>query len=265
MRTPTRSLPIAFFAGSVPLLVFLVLCLATTFAVVEVLEAHAVTAAEALDQGRFTSVELKRFVRWVEASWGMMFLAMLAAIAAHGVTAWRSYRGLSRRLDSVADFLDARLAGAHAEELLGGRACAIGRLEETVMEEAQAVQERAAQVRELSARQAFEGKVARALDLLDHESEIFDLVGLALQQAAPGNPGELLLTDSSQAHLRRAASTTSAGSAGCPVRSPDGCAAVRRGATLTFSDSTELDACPRLRQHAQGACSATCAPVSVMG
>jgi diguanylate cyclase (GGDEF)-like protein len=52
---------------------------------------------------------------------------------------------------------------------------------------------------------------------------------------------------------------------GCPVVSPDACPATRRAATLTFEDSDAVDACPRLRDHAVGRCSAVCVPVAVTG
>jgi diguanylate cyclase (GGDEF)-like protein len=50
----------------------------------------------------------------------------------------------------------------------------------------------------------------------------------------------------------------------CPVESPRDCVAVRRGQTLTFADSEELDACPYLRGRGT-ACSAVCVPVNVLG
>ena len=47
--------------------------------------------------------------------------------------------------------------------------------------------------------------------------------------------------------------------------SPDHCPAARRAQVQRFSDSDELDACPKLRGRPEGAMSAMCVPVSIMG
>jgi diguanylate cyclase (GGDEF)-like protein len=51
----------------------------------------------------------------------------------------------------------------------------------------------------------------------------------------------------------------------CTVDSPDQCPAARRAQIQVFSDSDDLDACPKLRNRPQGRLSALCVPVSVMG
>jgi diguanylate cyclase (GGDEF)-like protein len=76
---------------------------------------------------------------------------------------------------------------------------------------------------------------------------------------------ELLMADSSEAHLERAAQHPTAGAAGCGVDSPYSCIAVRRGHAVHFPDSEALDACPKLRGRRQESVSATCVPVSFMG
>ena len=49
------------------------------------------------------------------------------------------------------------------------------------------------------------------------------------------------------------------------VDSPDHCPAARRAQVQRFADSEELDACPKLRGRPEGAVSALCVPVSIMG
>jgi diguanylate cyclase (GGDEF)-like protein len=49
------------------------------------------------------------------------------------------------------------------------------------------------------------------------------------------------------------------------VDSPDRCPAARRAQVQVFSDSEDLDACPKLRARPQGRLSAMCVPVSIMG
>ena len=76
---------------------------------------------------------------------------------------------------------------------------------------------------------------------------------------------ELLLSDSSRAHLERAATSPTAGAPSCPVESPFSCVAVRRGNPVVFETSESLNACPKLRDRPGGACSAVCVPVRFMG
>jgi diguanylate cyclase (GGDEF)-like protein len=76
---------------------------------------------------------------------------------------------------------------------------------------------------------------------------------------------ELLLADSSQANLERATEHPVTGAPGCTVDSPFGCVAVRRGSTVVFRDSTDLDTCPKLVGRSQAQTCAVCVPVSFMG
>jgi hypothetical protein len=48
-------------------------------------------------------------------------------------------------------------------------------------------------------------------------------------------------------------------------RHSQACPAIRRGQTLRFASSEELDACPFLQDRPYGPCSATCVPVNVAG
>jgi diguanylate cyclase (GGDEF)-like protein len=75
----------------------------------------------------------------------------------------------------------------------------------------------------------------------------------------------LLVADSARAHLEVRAAHPTVGSPGCPVESPFGCVAVRRGTTTTFADSRSLNACPKLRDRDEGPLSALCIPVAFMG
>jgi diguanylate cyclase (GGDEF)-like protein len=61
------------------------------------------------------------------------------------------------------------------------------------------------------------------------------------------------------------AMSPAAGAPECSVQSPFSCAAVRRGSAIVFDSSEALNACPKLRGRASGACSAACVPVSFMG
>jgi len=115
-------------------------------------------------------------------------------------------------------------------------------------------------------RQELDGQVHRALEMADDEPSAIEVVGRTLEEILPGRAAELLLADSSKAHLVQAvvAGPEPAGPE-CGVESPFACTAVRNGHTMTFETSTALDACPKLRDRKVGACSAVCVPITFMG
>jgi len=138
----------------------------------------------------------------------------------------------------------------------------IGRpLQRSIANSTERSQRREGKLRAEATRQEFEGRLARALDMAQDEASSLDVVDRALSLAATGQ-AELLLADSSRAHLVRAAGKGA--DRACTVESPRDCVAVRRGQTLVFSDSEELDACPYLRDRGT-ACSSVCVPVNVLG
>lgn len=116
-----------------------------------------------------------------------------------------------------------------------------------------------------SERDAFGRTVVEALDMADTEAEAYSVVSRVMAKVAPEMPMELLIADSSRAHLERATEHPVAGSPGCSVESPFSCVAVRRGTVATFPDGEAVNACPRLRGRPGGEVSAVCVPLSFMG
>lgn len=113
-------------------------------------------------------------------------------------------------------------------------------------------------------RREFGTRVVRAFEMSDDESAAHLVAGRACAELLPVERVDVLLADSSHAHLSLVASNEPDGSTGgCDVHTPYGCPAVRRGHTLRFDDSQRLDACPRLASR--GPCGAVCVPVSIMG
>jgi diguanylate cyclase (GGDEF)-like protein len=111
-----------------------------------------------------------------------------------------------------------------------------------------------------------ESRLANALDMAAGEAEVVDVTERAFRVLLPNAPAELLLGDNSHAHLVRVASSSPTEvPPGCGIDSPDHCPASRRAQVQRFDDSEELDACPWLRGRAEGALSAVCVPVSIMG
>jgi diguanylate cyclase (GGDEF)-like protein len=114
-------------------------------------------------------------------------------------------------------------------------------------------------------RDAFGNQLSEGLEMADTEEEAYEILGRAMVAIAPDMPTELLLADSSRAHLERATSHPQAGPAGCTVDSPFSCMAVRRGSPVLFADGEALNACTRLRGRPCGPVSAVCVPVTFMG
>jgi diguanylate cyclase (GGDEF)-like protein len=144
-----------------------------------------------------------------------------------------------------------------------------------LIEQRRAIDRHEAELRTRSDRHRLVGRLQSAFDMAESDRDAFKVVGDALAVVAPQSPAELLLADSSRAHLRRVASSSSSGAAGCGVETPWGCPAVRRSRTLAFESSAELDSCPRLAEHSLAEhsladhdgepISAMCVPVTVLG
>lgn len=112
---------------------------------------------------------------------------------------------------------------------------------------------------------AFSRQVTEVLDMADTEADTYAVVARGMQSVAGEMPMELLVADSSRAHLERATVHPDAGAPCCPVESPYGCMAVRRGNPVVFETSDALNACARLRERPGGPLSAVCVPLNFMG
>lgn len=112
----------------------------------------------------------------------------------------------------------------------------------------------------------FEAALHRAVEMAGTEEAVYRVTEKALSQAGRSLAAELLLADSSDAHLKRAVAVGGESSrARCGVVAPRDCPAIRRAQTLTFASSEGLDACPHLDNREAGPCAAVCVPVSVGG
>jgi diguanylate cyclase (GGDEF)-like protein len=119
---------------------------------------------------------------------------------------------------------------------------------------------------EESERRLFESQVIRALDMAQDRDGALDVAVGALELVVAGAHSEILLADSSRAHLAsRSRSDGLATVDSCAVATPRGCPAVRTGHALRFDNSDALDACPFLKSRKDRCGSALCVPVSVMG
>lgn len=120
-------------------------------------------------------------------------------------------------------------------------------------------------MREDAGRATFGKQLGEALDMADRETQVNQVVARAMDGIGDAQPMELLISDSSQANLERAAEHPRAGAPGCRVSSPYDCVAVRRGNMVSFEHSEALNACAHLRGRECGPVSAVCMPVTFMG
>jgi len=111
----------------------------------------------------------------------------------------------------------------------------------------------------------FGRELVEALEMADSEPRAHAVVARAMREISDRHAMELLLADSSNAQLERAAEHPELGAPGCMVDAAFSCSAVRRGHALQFSNSDALNACPALRGRPEGERSATCVPVTFMG
>jgi len=109
----------------------------------------------------------------------------------------------------------------------------------------------------------FDAALQRALEMAPSEDAAVDVVRKALEIVAADTPAEILLADSSHAHLRQVLSTHPAADASCLVGLPRECPAASDGHTRIF-DSTHLDACRFLSGRVDPVW-AVCVPVSIAG
>lgn len=112
----------------------------------------------------------------------------------------------------------------------------------------------------------FEAELGQALEMAQTESATLNMLRLVLEKEIDSRPVELLLADSSQAHLSQVITTDAVSHGpGCPVQIPGDCPAIRRGTTLRFPDSDAYSACPNLRDRGGEPCSAVCVPMTIAG
>jgi len=189
---------------------------------------------------------------------------LLTSVVVAMLVAWlsRSIRYSLRRVRDVAvtiseGNLGVRSVVASRDEL--------GQLGHAINNMADRLNEVIGRLRAEADRDAFGTQLVEALEMADTEEEAYRVLARAMKVISPDLATELLLADSSRAHLERATQHPDAGAPGCDVQSPFSCMAVRRGNPVIFPDSEALNACSRLRGRPCGAISAVCVPVSFMG
>jgi diguanylate cyclase (GGDEF)-like protein len=190
--------------------------------------------------------------------------ALAAAIVAMLVF-WAIARSIQNALRDVGEVAQALAAGdmdnrcdTHGSDEVSGLARMINLLADTM-------QGMLTRLRSEASRSTFSNQLVEALEMADSEAEADRVIARAMNAISDVHPMELLLADSSRAHLERACVHPKNGSPNCTVESPYSCIAVRRGHPQIFPDAEALNACPKLLGRMGGSLSAACVPVNFMG
>jgi diguanylate cyclase (GGDEF)-like protein len=188
---------------------------------------------------------------------------LVAALAA--LMLWAIARSIQNSIHEVGEVAQALAAGdmdnrcdTHGSDEVSALARMINLLADTM-------QGMLTRLRSEAGRSAFSNQLVEALEMADSEAEADKVIARAMSTISDVHPMELLLADSSRAHLERACVHPKTGSPNCSVESPYSCIAVRRGHPQIFPDAEALNACPKLLGRMGGAMSAACVPVNFMG
>ena len=173
-------------------------------------------------------------------------------------------RSITRSLQHMADVAGAVAAGDLSCRNDDPTEDELGLLARRFDHVAASLDEMVARLTADAARTGFSHDLASVLDTIDAEDDLPGVAERAMRHATDSKV-ELLLADSSRAHLQRVAVHPVNGAPGCGVVSPFDCAAVRRADTVVFRSSEALDACPKLAGRCVGPETAVCAPVGFMG
>jgi diguanylate cyclase (GGDEF)-like protein len=191
---------------------------------------------------------------------GAIFATLLA-----GLTLWMVAHSIQSSLRTVSEVAQALAAGdmdnrcdSHGNDEMGALARMINLLADTM-------QGMLTRLRSEAGRSSFSNQLVEALEMADSEAEADKVIARAMGTISEVHPMELLLADSSRAHLERACVHPKTGSPNCSVESPYSCIAVRRGHPQIFPDAEALNACPKLLGRMGGSISAACVPVNFMG
>ena len=189
----------------------------------------------------------------------------LLAAAFSGLLLWAIAKSIQHSIHAVGEVAQALAAGdmdnrcePHGNDEVSALARMINLLADTM-------QGMLTRLRSEAGRSSFSNQLVEALEMADSEAEADRVIARAMSSISDVHPMELLLADSSRAHLERACVHPKTGSPNCGVESPYSCIAVRRGFPQIFPDAEALNACPKLLGRMGGSLSAACVPVNFMG
>lgn len=251
----TRSMKVLLALTHAPMAAFLAGIVPISVGVLLGLEQHE---AELL-RGDLAVSDHITAAQWV---WTACLVGFAAACCGGTLLTLWAQRQLRARVDDQLAFCEALV---HGQPLPALRAPdgdgTLARMDRRLQQLGSALEQRDEMLRRDAQSERIHTRLARAMAMTDDEAEVLDLTSLALGAFLPDANAEVLIADSSMAHMSQVLERGQA--PGCQVLSPSKCHAVRRGSAQVFDDSAALDACPKLRSR--GRLSAACVPISVMG
>lgn len=111
----------------------------------------------------------------------------------------------------------------------------------------------------------FSAELNEALEMADNEVEVYDATSRAMITINDSDPSELLVMGPDESAMQQVLKHPIAGAPNCCVASPYQCVAIRRGKTVEFKSSDDLNTCPRLIERRETPVSAVCVPITFMG
>ena len=153
-------------------------------------------------------------------------------------------RHLTRRLRRVRDAARSIAAGDLTARAPGLGGDEIGLLAVAVNDMAASLEGALRRAEDESGRARFARRLGVALERSDDEAAVAAVAGRALAQIGGDVPAEILVADSSTAHLQPFAGHPTAGAPGCGVVSPWNCPAVRAGRSLVFTSAATSTPAP---------------------
>src|SRR5439155_8719 len=148
-----------------------------------------------------------------------MALAVIGIILALAIS-WLLGRRLVQRLRSLAGLVAATAAGDFGGRYDGPVNDEVGLLGAAFNDMADNLSRLLNRLEADAERDGFGSQLMEAFEMADEEGDAHAIVERAMNEISATAPMELLLADSSRAHLERVASSPLAGSPGCPVESP---------------------------------------------
>lgn len=258
------SLPRLFAVSYAPMAVYTLAVTAASLVVLPLITQRMGDLLAIVGHSAVEEEAVQAFGATFRTAWAVCLGGLyVASVVGAAILAWTQY-ALSERMGRIIAHAERLGAGDHGGEIVVEAPDALGKLEQALAGVARQLAERDV-TRATEAREREQlAMIQRAMALVDSEPDAIRVVGRALHTVARGTSAELLMADSSHAHLRRVVESTTAPPPGCAVEEPQRCPAVQRATAQMFLDSGALDACPRLQER-EKPCSAFCIPVMVMG
>lgn len=265
MRSKEPTLQKSLLISLVPLASFAVLIILVTAWLLGAMDEQATVYVTALEAGELGREDVVGIVGGMKAIWMVCLAGFVLFSGGTSILALRVHSSVKGRVERLIKYAECRAEGEMCDAPVPKGSGPLAMLERAMRRISDSMAERDEKLVRDSEVSHFHAQLQRALDLADTQHATLEVTERALTEIIPGAPNEVLLADSSVAHMRRVASASEVPAPGCPVEHPFECAAVRRGRTLVFDTSEALDACPRLRREGCGPIGAVCSPLNVMG